>query len=239
VSHANLPPLVLWPNRQTEACLVLRPKPRNHRGDFEAQITIPELPVLRPNSRNRRPWFWGSTKKSSLLISMCTVQTTHSITRPPDRPATEYLICAWPSPVLCTRSPTPTMILVAACHVAPVTYTPQDKETRFFTWTKIKGNSHWNVPDSNSNLDMSMTHHISNQGTDHLVSQSSPWWVHWQQKAQSLNLESKTPWSSARRPKAKKLKKVIQKKEKSQGQQKTRKAGTQAKWQEELRKAQN
>jgi hypothetical protein len=38
----------LWRNRQTEAHLVLRPKPRNRHGDFEAQITKPTLPVLRP-----------------------------------------------------------------------------------------------------------------------------------------------------------------------------------------------
>jgi hypothetical protein len=51
-------------NRQTEACLVLRPKPRNRRGDFEAQITKPELPVLRPIPGNPPPpWFWGSTNK--------------------------------------------------------------------------------------------------------------------------------------------------------------------------------
>jgi hypothetical protein len=44
--------------------MVLRPKPRNPRGDFEAQITKPELPVLRPNPGNPPPpWFWGSTKK--------------------------------------------------------------------------------------------------------------------------------------------------------------------------------
>jgi hypothetical protein len=54
----------LWRNWQTEACVVLRPKPRNHRGDFEAQITKPELPVLRSKLKNPPPpWFWGSTKK--------------------------------------------------------------------------------------------------------------------------------------------------------------------------------
>jgi hypothetical protein len=54
----------LWRNRQTEVRLVLRPKPRNRRGDFEAQITKPELPVLRPKPKNSPPpWFWGSTKK--------------------------------------------------------------------------------------------------------------------------------------------------------------------------------
>jgi hypothetical protein len=43
---------------------------------------------------NRRPWFWGSTKKHTLLVFMCTVQTTHGVTRPLDHPATEYLTSA-------------------------------------------------------------------------------------------------------------------------------------------------
>jgi hypothetical protein len=54
----------LWRNRQTEAHLVLRPKSRNCRGDFETKITKPKLPVLRPKSGNPPPpWFLGSTKK--------------------------------------------------------------------------------------------------------------------------------------------------------------------------------
>jgi hypothetical protein len=60
----RVPPSVLWHNRQTESRLVLRPKQRNRRGDFEAQITKPELPVLRPKSGNPPPpWFWCSTNK--------------------------------------------------------------------------------------------------------------------------------------------------------------------------------
>jgi hypothetical protein len=56
----------LWRNRQTEAHLVLRVKPRNRHGDFEAQITKPELPVLRLKPGNPPlSWFWGSTKKST------------------------------------------------------------------------------------------------------------------------------------------------------------------------------
>jgi hypothetical protein len=44
--------------------LILRPKSRNRHGDFEAKITKPELPVLRPKPGNLPPpWFWGSTKK--------------------------------------------------------------------------------------------------------------------------------------------------------------------------------
>jgi hypothetical protein len=42
----------------------LRHKLRNRHGDFEAQITKPELPVLRSKPGNPPPsWFWGSTKK--------------------------------------------------------------------------------------------------------------------------------------------------------------------------------
>jgi hypothetical protein len=64
VSCADLPKSVLWCNRQTKAHLVLRLKPRNCRGDFEAQITKPELPVLRPKPGNPPPpYFLGSTKK--------------------------------------------------------------------------------------------------------------------------------------------------------------------------------
>jgi hypothetical protein len=54
----------LWRNRQTESHLILRPKPRNRRGDFESQITKSKQPVLRPKPKNPPlPWFWGSTKK--------------------------------------------------------------------------------------------------------------------------------------------------------------------------------
>jgi hypothetical protein len=42
----------------------LRPKLRNHRGDFEAQIINPHTSVLRPKLENPTPpWFYGSTKK--------------------------------------------------------------------------------------------------------------------------------------------------------------------------------
>jgi hypothetical protein len=64
VSRANLPPSILWRNRQTEVQLVLRSKHWNRRGDFKVQITKPELPVLGPKPGNPPPsWFWGSTKK--------------------------------------------------------------------------------------------------------------------------------------------------------------------------------
>jgi hypothetical protein len=115
---------------------------------FEAQIGKPERVVLRPNHKNRshwfwgqtgrnhRLWFWGLTKKPALLISLCTVQTTHSVTWPLNHSATEYPTCAWPSPILCTKFPTSALILVAAHRTAPITYTSRDKQTCFSTWNK-------------------------------------------------------------------------------------------------------
>jgi hypothetical protein len=61
------------------------------------------------------------------------VQITYNITRSLSHLATEYPTYASPSLVLCTKSPTPTTILVAARHATPVTYTSQDKQTCFST----------------------------------------------------------------------------------------------------------
>jgi hypothetical protein len=80
--------------------------------------------------------FEAKPKKLTLLVSLCTVQTAHSITWLLDRPATEYPTCAWPSPILCTKSSTPASILITVRHAAPVTYTLWDKQTRFSTWNK-------------------------------------------------------------------------------------------------------
>jgi hypothetical protein len=44
-----------------------------------------------------------------------------------------------PSLILCTMSPTPATILIAARYAAPATYTPRDKQTRFSTRNKDKG----------------------------------------------------------------------------------------------------
>jgi hypothetical protein len=67
------------------------------------------------------------------------VQAAHDIIRPPDCPATEYPTCAWPSPILRTKSPTPITILIAARYAAPATYPSRDKQTWFSTWNKDEG----------------------------------------------------------------------------------------------------
>jgi hypothetical protein len=88
VSHADLPPSILWHNRQTEACLFLTPKTRNHHGDFEAQITKPELPVLRPKPGKPSPsWFRGSTKKP-----------TTGFEAKPEKPSPSVLRLNWQKP---------------------------------------------------------------------------------------------------------------------------------------------
>jgi hypothetical protein len=56
---------------------------------IEAQPRNLSTLVLRLNQETRRPWFWGSTKKLTLLDSTWTVQTAQGVTQPLDRPTTE------------------------------------------------------------------------------------------------------------------------------------------------------
>jgi hypothetical protein len=53
------------------------------------------------------------------------------------------------------------MVLIAACHAAPTTYTPRDKQTRFSKRNKDKRKIKQNktIPDLNLNIAKSMTHH--------------------------------------------------------------------------------
>jgi hypothetical protein len=115
--------------------------------------------VLRPNhSQTVDLGFEAQPRnpRSSSLHARCRPHTAPpnlSITRPLSiRPVQ-------PSPVLCTRSPTPTTIQIATRHVAPANCTPRDKQTRFSKQNKDKGKTNEPVLDSNSNLAKSMTHH--------------------------------------------------------------------------------
>jgi hypothetical protein len=139
VFRADLPPSVLWRNRQIEAHLILRHKPRNRRGDFKA-----------PNHQTIAASFEAQTRKPS---------TTLVLRLNPDLSITRLLSTrpVRPSPVLCIRSPTPVTVLIAARHAAPTTCTPRDKQTRFETKVKEKQNKA--ILNSNSNITKSMTHH--------------------------------------------------------------------------------
>jgi hypothetical protein len=145
----------------------------------------------------------------------------------------------WPSPVLYTWSPTLAAILVAARHAAPITCTPWDKETWFSTWTKDKGKT---TKTSGFEFKPRQVNYSSqlNQGSDYLVSQSPPWWVHWQQKAQSLNFESKTHEAQLEDQKPKKsLRRSSRRRKHHKASKRHEKRQTKQKGKEELRKAQN
>jgi hypothetical protein len=75
-----------------------------------------------------------------------------------------------PSPVLYIRSPTPTMVLIAACHTAPATCTQQDKQTRFSKQNKDKRKIKQNYRRFEFKPRQVNDSSQSNQGTDHLVS---------------------------------------------------------------------
>jgi hypothetical protein len=150
---------------------------------------------------NHWPWFWV-LKKPVLLISTCTVQTAHGVTRPPDHSATVYPTCATISgplhqvsyflhdPHRCPPCRT--------CHL----HTMRQANT-ISKWNKDKVKQskcpefefkHQQVNDSLQ----------SNQGIDHLVSQSPLWWVYWWQKAQSLKSNPKPHEAQLEDQKAKK-----------------------------------
>jgi hypothetical protein len=64
------------------------------------------------------------------------------------------------------------MILIAARHAAPATCTPRDKQTGFSEQNKDKRKTKWNYPGFEFKPRQVNDSSQSNQGTDHLVSQS-------------------------------------------------------------------
>jgi hypothetical protein len=56
-------------------------------------------------------------------------------------------------------SPTPITILVAACHAAPATSTPQDKANMILQMKQDKGKTIETIPDLNSSNAKLMIHH--------------------------------------------------------------------------------
>jgi hypothetical protein len=115
--------------------------------------------VLRPNhSQNIDLGFEAQPRNSRSLSprARCrphTAPSDLSIARPSSTRPVQ------PSPVLCTRSPTPDMILITICHAAFATYTARDKQTRFSKPNKDKRKIKRTIPDSNSNLTKLMIHH--------------------------------------------------------------------------------
>jgi hypothetical protein len=85
-------------------------------------------------------------------------------------------------------SPTPITILVDVRHAAPATCTTWDKQMWFSTWYKDKDSRtiemSW-IQIQTSPSQWLITINLRNWPLGFSI---SPWWVHWQQKIQSLNL---------------------------------------------------
>jgi hypothetical protein len=126
---------------------------------FEAKPAKTVRVVLRPN--HSQTVDLGFMPQPRNPRSSSPRATCRSHTAPPDlstaRPPSTRSVR--PSPVLCTMSPTPATVLVIARHVAPTTCTPWDKQMWFSNETKIKEKQNKTIPDLNSNLAKSMTHH--------------------------------------------------------------------------------
>jgi hypothetical protein len=169
----------------------LRSKTRNCDSDFDAQITKPPTLILRLNQKTCahrllvhgadhkqcHPTSWSSGHRVPnlyLTISSPLHQVSYSCLDPRCYPPCRA--CH-----LHTMRQANTIFCMKMIKIKP----PKSPGFEFKTWQ---------VNDSSQ----------SKQDTDYIVSQSFPWSVHWQQKAQSFNFESKTQWSTSRRLKAKK-----------------------------------
>jgi hypothetical protein len=132
----KLKPTWFWGSNQETVAVILRLKSPNQSCQFWGPNWETHHHLFwGQTGENSRPWFWGSTKKPALLVSMCTVQTTHDVTWPLDCPVTEYPTCATIPGPLCQVS--------YSCHdphryTSCCTCTPLDKQTRFSKRTKGK-----------------------------------------------------------------------------------------------------
>jgi hypothetical protein len=114
--------------------------------------------VLRPNHRQTVDFGFEAQPRNSRFSSPCALCRLHTTSSDLSIVWPLSTQPVWPSPVLYIRSSTLVMILVAICNATPATCTPQNKQIRFSKRNKDKGKN-WNVPNSNSNLIKSMTHH--------------------------------------------------------------------------------
>ncbi len=167
------------PNQETVA-VILRPKSPNQLSVWG--LNWETLHHLGFEAQPRNPRFWSPRARCRPHTAPPDLSTARHLSTRPVRP----------SPVLCTRSPTRATVLVAARHVAPTSCTPRDKQTRFSERTKDKEKQKQNYPGFEFKPCQVNDSSQSNQVTVHLVSQSPPWWVHWQQKHKV--------WSSNPRP---------------------------------------
>jgi hypothetical protein len=146
MSRADLPPSILWRNRQNEARLVLRHKPRNRHGDFETQIIKPELPVLRPQPGNPPPpWFWVSTNKLTTNFEAKPGETVAiSFEAKLEKTVATGFEAKLPETVAAGFEAKPLESVTTGFEVKPLTNRPSDFEVK--PLTKDKRKTKWNYP---------------------------------------------------------------------------------------------
>jgi hypothetical protein len=144
-------------------------------GPNQENVTV----ILRSKSSNWSYWFWcvnwetvdlDFEAKLRNTCSLCTVWIAHDVIRPSDCPTTEYSICAWPS-----RSSTRGLIFLpwssSLYDMSQLSHTHYETSNNDCSHEiKIIGLNHRIVPNSNSNINISITHYISNQYIYHLIS---------------------------------------------------------------------
>jgi hypothetical protein len=163
---------ILRPNHSQTVAISFEAKPlTNHRHQFWAPNRWETVPVvLRPNHwQTINLGFKAQPRntRSSSPRAWCRPHTTLpdlSIARPLSTRSVR------PSPVLCTRSPTPATILIAAHHAVPATCTPRDKQTWFSKRNKDKRKTKQNYPGFEFKHHQVNDSSQSNHETDHLVS---------------------------------------------------------------------
>jgi hypothetical protein len=201
---------------------------------FEAKPAKIVQVVLRPNhlqtvaidfeaQTDEKPsqWFWGqTTDKPSTLVLRLNQETwaphlhVHGADRTWRHPSSRSP--GHRVPDLCDhpQSSAPGLLLLprsSALHAMPH-LPPAHHETSKHdspNETKVKEKQNETVPDEIKPRQVNDSSQ-SNQGTDHLVSQSPPWWVHWQQKHKVGSSNPKPHEAQLEDPKSQeKLKKVI------------------------------
>jgi hypothetical protein len=107
--------------------------------DFEAKPKKTVRVVLRPNHLQTVDLGFEAQPRNPRFSSSCAHYRPHTVS--PDLPIVwpSSIRPVRPSPVLYTKSSTPSKILIAAYHVTPVTCTSRDKQTWFSKWNKDKG----------------------------------------------------------------------------------------------------
>jgi hypothetical protein len=186
-------PAWFWGPNQKTVVVILRLKSPNRSCRFRGPMQKPEATGFEAKpgetvdlSFEAKPWnSYSSSRYGRCRLHIAS--TDLSIVRPPStRPLLDHPQSSAPDLLLLSRSSS----LPAMSHLSPTHH----KTSKHDSSHKID-NSRVEPPKPPGFKFKSWQANYSSQsnhGTDHLVSQSPPWWVHWQQKAQSLNFKSKT-----------------------------------------------